>query len=82
MQVKTIMRQVVRDKYHMMSPVTGTQSTKEKSKQNITREIEIKDNLTIARGEGEGTVGGRIFRNYYKGHMDKTKGKGGSKGGR
>ena len=26
-------------------------------------------------------MGGRIFRNYYKGHMDKTKGEGGSKGG-
>ena len=27
-------------------------STKEKSKQNITRDIEVKNNLTIARGEG------------------------------
>ena len=27
-------------------------------------------------------MGGRVFRNYYKGHMDKTKGVGGSKGGR
>ena len=27
-------------------------------------------------------MGGRIFRNYCKGHMDKTKGEGGSKGGR
>ena len=25
---------------------------------------------------------GRVFRNYYNGHMDKTKGEGGSKGGR
>ena len=24
----------------------------------------------------------RVFRNYYKGHMDKTKGEGRSKGGR
>ena len=31
---------------------------------------------------GEGTVGRRVFRNYYKGHMDKTNGEGGSKGGR
>ena len=23
----------------------------------------------------------RVFRNYYKGHMDKTKGEGASKGG-
>ena len=27
-------------------------------------------------------MGGRIFRNNYKGHMDKTKGGGRSKGGR
>ena len=53
-----------------------------KSKQNITRDIEVKNNLTIARGGGEGIVGRRVFRNYYKGHMDKTKGEGGSKGGR
>ena len=46
--------QAVRDKYQMISPLTGTQSTKEKSKQNITRVIEVKNNLTIARGEGRG----------------------------
>ena len=27
-------------------------------------------------------MGRRIFRNYYKGYMDKTKGEGGNKGGR
>ena len=27
-------------------------------------------------------MGRRVFRNYYKGHMDKTKGVGGSRGGR
>ena len=27
-------------------------------------------------------MGRRVFRNYYKGHVDKTKGEGGSKGGR
>ena len=30
----------------------------------------------------EGTVGNRVFRNYYKGHMAKIKGEDGSKGGR
>ena len=44
--------------------------------------IEVKKNLTIARGEGEGTVGRRVFRNYYKGHMDKTKWGSGSTRGR
>ena len=27
-------------------------------------------------------MGRDVFRNYYKGHKDKTKGEGGSKGGR
>ena len=72
--------QAVRDKYHMISPLTGTQSTKEKKQTNITRDIELKNNLTIARGAG-GKVGRRVFRNYYKGLMDKTKGEGG-RGGR
>ena len=27
-------------------------------------------------------MGRRVFRNYYKGHMDKTKGEGESRGGR
>ena len=35
------------------------QSTKEKSKQNITRDIEVKNNLTIARGEWGGHSGER-----------------------
>ena len=32
----------------------GTQSTEEKSKQNITRDNEVKNNLTIAKGEWGG----------------------------
>ena len=34
-------------------------STKEKSKQNITRDIEIKNNVTIARGKWGGDSGER-----------------------
>ena len=49
--------QTVKDKYHMISPLNVTQSTKEKSKQNITRDIEIKNNLTIAREERGGERG-------------------------
>ena len=48
--------QAVRDKYHMISPLTETHSTEEKSKQNTTRDIEVKNNLIIARGEGEGCL--------------------------
>ena len=46
-------------------------------KQNITRNIEIKNNLTVTRGEVGGNnwgKGGKVFRNTYKGHMDKTTG--------
>ena len=37
----------------------------------------ILNNLTVTRGEvggDNGGRGGRVFRNNYKGHMDKTKG--------
>ena len=59
MELESIMlseiSQAVRDKYHMISPL----STKEKSKQNITRDIEIKNIVTIARGEWGGDSGER-----------------------
>ena len=42
--------------------------------QNITRDIEVKNNLTMVRGCGEGTVRRGDYRNYYKGHMHKIKG--------
>ena len=54
MELESIMlseiSQAVRDKYNIISPLTGTQSTKEKIKQNVTRDIEVKNNLTIVRG--------------------------------
>ena len=43
--------QAVKDKYHMISPISGIQQTKHTSKQNITRDIEIKNKLTVTRGE-------------------------------
>ena len=51
--------QAVRGKYHMVSPLTGTYSTEEKSKQNITRDIEIKNIVTIATGVWGGDSGER-----------------------
>ena len=44
----------------------------------MTRDIEIKNKLTVTRGEwggdnGEGKREG-LSRNMYKGHMDKAKG--------
>ena len=59
LELKSIMlseiSQVVTRRYHMISPLTGTESTAEKSKQNITRDIEVKNNLTMGRwGVGRG----------------------------
>ena len=60
MELESIMlseiSQAVRDKYHMISPLTGI-STKEKSKQNITRDTEIKNIVTIATGKWGGDSG-------------------------
>ena len=38
--------------------------------------------IYFTTGEVGGDNGGRVSRNNYKGHMDKTNGEGGSKGGR
>ena len=48
----------------------------------VIRDIEVKNNLTIAGGSGVGTVGRGDYRNYYKGRMDKIKGEGGGGEGR
>ena len=65
MELESIMlseiSQVVRDKYHMISPLIGTYSIEEKTKQNITRDIEVKSNLKIARGE-RGRDSGKGFQ--------------------
>ena len=69
--------QAVKDRYHMISPISGTSSTKQTSK-NITRDIKIKNKLTVTRGEmGEGLwekIGEGPSRNMYKGPTDKAKG--------
>ena len=46
--------QAVKDKYHMTSPLSGTSSTKQTNKQNTTRDIEVKNNLTMGRREWGG----------------------------
>ena len=59
MELESIMlseiSQAVKDKYHMISPISGTQSTKQTSKKNTTRDFEMKKKLTVTREErGEG----------------------------
>ena len=52
-------------------------STKQTRNQNITRDIEIKNKVTVTKGEvggDNGRIRGRVFRNMYKGHIHKTKG--------
>ena len=61
----------------MISPISGTYLTKQRSKQNITRDILIKKKLIITRGEvGEvlsGKKGEGWSRNMFEGHMGKAK---------
>ena len=47
-----------------------------------TRDIEVKNNLTMDRGEWGGTVGRGDYRIYYKGHMEKINGEGVVGGGK
>ena len=57
--------QVVKDKYHMISPISGTSSTKQTCEQNRNKDMEIKNKQTVTRvgvgdndrkkGESQGT---------------------------
>ena len=45
------------------SPISGTYSTKQTSKQNVTRDIEIEIKLTVTRGgRGDNREKGRVFK--------------------
>ena len=46
--------QAVKDKYHMMSPISGTSSTKQTNEQKRTRDMEIKNKQTVTRWERGG----------------------------
>ena len=81
MELESIMlseiNQAVKDKYYMILPMRGNWSTKQTSKKNITKDIEIKNRLTVTKGRWEGITGmirEGSSRNMYKGHMDKAKG--------
>ena len=59
MELESIMlseiSQALKDKYHTISPISGTWSKKQTSEQNTTRDTEIKNKLTVTKGEeGEG----------------------------
>ena len=63
MELESIMlseiSQAVKDKYHTISPLTGTSSTKQTNKQNITKDTEIENRLTVTRGERGGNFRGK-----------------------
>ena len=50
--------QVVKDKYHMISPKWNL-INKTNKQENITRDIKIKNNFTAIRGEVGGDNGGK-----------------------
>ena len=53
--------QAVKDKYHMISTLTGSESTKQTSKQDITKDIEIEKRPTVTRaGEQREFQGKRV----------------------
>ena len=58
MELESIMlseiRQVVRDKYHMISPISGTYSTKQTNDRKRTRDVEIKSKLIRTEEVGGG----------------------------
>ena len=72
--------QVVRDKYHIISPLTGAYSTEEKNKQNITRDIEAKNNLTIARGQRGRDIGEKGFQELLERTHGQNQGRGWKQG--
>ena len=78
MELESIMineiSQAVKDKCHMISPISGTYSTKQTSKQNITRDIEIKNKLTLTRGEVGEDNGGKRGKGYQRTCIKRTHG--------
>ena len=49
---------------------------------SVPKLMGIEVTLALCHQMCEDELGRGVFRNYYKGHMDKTKGEGGSTGGR
>ena len=66
-------RQAVKDKSHMSSPISGTSSTKQISKQNRTRNSEIKNKLTVTKGEVGRDKAGKRGKGFQE-HVQRTHG--------
>ena len=50
----------------MISPLSGTLSTKQTREQNITRDIEIKNKRTVTRGEVGGDNGEKRVKGFWE----------------
>ena len=61
--------QVAKGKYHMISPISGILSTKHTNEQNRTRDMEIRNKLTVTRWEGEGDNEGKKGKGLVKEHV-------------
>ena len=59
--------QEVKDKYHMISPISGTYATKQTREQNRIRDMEIKNKLTVTRGDGNNW--GKKGKGHVKEHV-------------
>ena len=51
--------QSVKDKYHMISPISGTESMKQTREQTRNRDMEIKNKLTVTREQEVGDNWGK-----------------------
>ena len=68
--------QVAKGKYHMISPISGILSTKQTNEQNRTRDMEIKNKLTVIRGETGGDNGLKKGKGQVKELVHKAHGQG------
>ena len=68
--------QAVKDKYHMISPISGTLSVTQTHEQNRTRDTEVKNKLTMNRGEEGGDERVKKGKDQVKRHVQGTHGQG------
>ena len=68
--------QAVKDKYHMISPISGTLSVTQTNEQKRTRDTEVKNKLTMNRGEEGGDERVKKGKDQVKRHVQGTHGQG------
>ena len=70
MELESIMlsevSQAVKDEYCMILPRSVTRSTKQTNEQNRTRNLEVRNKLTVTKGLGEGNNRGTMGKDKQK----------------